>query len=255
MSELEELRKRLDEIDSGIMRLFSERMEAAGSIGRIKRAAGLPVEDTEREAEVIASRTALLPEQLRESGERLCRLLMEESKRVQRREGNLYLIGMPDCGKTRMGRKLAAMLKMPLADTDKLIMDGFGMSIDEVFAKFGEEGFREAEAALLRVVAQKGGMIVAAGGGMPIWGSNAQVMKNSGFVVFLDRALEALHGQNTRNRPLIAAAEPEEVNARIDRLYRERRDKYAACADITLDPDEPGAAERAANAYEGYAAS
>lgn len=252
MSELEELRKRLDEIDSGIMRLFSERMEVSELIGSVKRVSGIPVEAPERERAVIASRTAALPEELRAGGERLCRLLMEESKRVQRRAGNLYLIGMPDCGKTRMGKRLRELLGLPLMDTDKVIMAGIGLTVDEIFARFGEAGFREMETAVLRSAAQKGGMIVAAGGGLPIWGDNAELMKCSGTTVFLDRRLERLHGQNTLNRPLLAADTREQVDANIDRLYNERHEKYAACADITVDPDEPGAAERVAEHYAGW---
>jgi shikimate kinase len=74
-------------------------------------------------------------------------------------------------------------------------------------------------------------------------------MKNSGFTVFLDRRLEALHGQDTVNRPLLSADSRAETDARIDRLYAERHEKYAACADLTLDPDADGAAERIAQAY------
>lgn len=63
-------------------------------------------------------------------------------------------------------------------------------------------------------------------------------------IVFLDRKLSALHGQNTAIRPLIRGASPEEVDRNIDRLYNERHEKYAACADLTVDPDEDGAAEK-----------
>ena len=249
MKTLEELRKELDGIDSELMRLYSERMEVSKEIGRLKRREGLPVEVPEREKEVAASRVGWLPEELREGGERLVRLLMEGSKKVQRQGANLYLIGMPDCGKTRMGKKLKERLKLPLADTDKLIMQKLGVTIDGIFERFGEEGFREMETRLLHSIAERGGMIVATGGGMPIWGDNPRLMKYSGVTVFLDRSLEKLHGQNTVNRPLLAADSEEEVNANIDRLYRERHDKYLAAADITVDPDSEGTAERIAEAY------
>ena len=78
---------------------------------------------------------------------------------------------------------------------------------------------------------------------------NAKLMRYSGVTVFLDRALDKLHGQATNNRPLLAADTPEEVDANIDRLYHERYEKYEACADIKLDPDAEGAAERAAGFY------
>ena len=247
--ELGELRARLDGIDGKLMRLYAERMELSKRIGAYKRGHGMDVFDPSRERAVVESRTAPLPEDIREGGCRLIGLLMEESKRVQRSGMNLYLIGMPDCGKTRTGRKLRALLGLPLADTDKLIAEHEGRSIDCIFASDGEGYFRELEGELLRTVAEHGGLIVATGGGMPIWGNNSEIMKKSGFTVFLDRKLAALHGQNTLGRPLIAADTPEETDRKIDALYFERHEKYAACASLTVDPDEDGAAERIAQAY------
>lgn len=243
------VRRSLDAVDKELMRLYAERMELAKAVGEIKRANGLPITDSEREAEVMKKRRTLLPEEYREGGAAFIRGLMEDAKRVQRKGQNLYLIGMPDCGKTRTAKKLLQLLGLPIADTDKLIVRHTGKSIETIFAEDGEEGFRAIEAEALRAVAERGGMCVATGGGMPIWGNNAEVMKYSGFTVFLDRKLEALHGQETKGRPLIAAETPEEVDANIDRLYYERHEKYLACADLTVDPDEEGAAERIARAY------
>ena len=250
MNELDELREKLDGVDAELMRLYAERMETAVKIAAVKRLALMDTVDREREEAVVSSRMEMLPERFREGGERLIRLLIDESKRVQRKGLNLYLIGMPDCGKTRMGKKLAALLGMPLCDTDKMIMNGTGETVDGIFASSGEEGFRLIETEALKAVAAHGGLIVATGGGMPIREENARIMKYSGVSVFLDRALDKLHGQNTKNRPLLAAQTMEEVNANIDRLYNERRDKYLACARLSLDPDSEGAAERIAEFYK-----
>lgn len=249
MKTVEELRMELDGIDSELMRLFEKRMELADEIGAAKRAGGMPVFDPEREEQVVSTRTALLSGDMRSGGEKLMRLLIEESKRVQRRGLNLYLIGMPDCGKTRMGKRLCGRLSMPLADTDGMIVEKTGMSIETIFARFGEEGFREIEAAALRAVAAHGGLIVATGGGLPLWGDNPRILKNSGVTVFLDRSLDKLRGQSTRGRPLLAAPTREETDEKIERLYYERHEKYLACADMTLDPDSGCAAERIAEAY------
>ncbi len=243
------LRLKLDSIDERLMRLYSERMEVSKRIGAYKRENGMEIFDPEREKEVIETRAARLPEELRAGGERLMRSLIEESKRVQRKGLNLYLIGMPDCGKTRTGKKLVPMLGMPLADTDRMIAEHEGESIDAIFKESGEEHFRNIEAAALRACAARGGLIVATGGGMPIWGNNSDIMKTSGFTVFLDRRLSALHGQRIKDRPLICAATREETDRKIDRLYHERREKYLSSADLVLDPDEPGAVERIAEEF------
>jgi len=53
MSELDELRRIIDEVDSEILRLVARRVEIARRIGELKRAGGLPVADLEREEEVL----------------------------------------------------------------------------------------------------------------------------------------------------------------------------------------------------------
>ena len=249
MKTLEELRTELDKTDAELMRLFAARMELSAQIGEIKRASGFAIEDLSREEEVVKTRRELVPEDMRDGAERLARLLIEESKRTQRRGFNLYLIGMPDSGKTRMARRLKEKLMLPVADTDKMIMERMGMDIETIFSKFGEEGFRAMETAALAASAKAGGMIVATGGGAPMREENLRLMKNSGVIVFLDRALGKLHGQNTVNRPLLAAETPEETDEKIDRLYNERHDKYLACADLVIDPDEDGAAEKIAEFF------
>lgn len=246
---LAEMRRALDAADAEMMRLYAERMDISKRIGEYKRMNLLPIADPEREAEVIRSRAALLPGEYRRGGEELVGLLMESSKRVQRAGLDLYLIGMPDCGKTRTGRKLVSLLDMPLADTDRMIADHEGRTIDEIFASDGEGYFRDIESEALRAVAERGGLIVATGGGLPMREENARLMRSSGVTVFLDRKLERLHGQRTQGRPLIAAYTPEETNRKIDALYHARRERYLAAADIVVDPDEPGAAERIAEAY------
>ena len=239
-NELAELRDRLDGIDSELSTLFVERLGIAEKIGAYKRANGLPITDEAREERVVA-RFMSVSEEHKDALAALAGLLISESKRVQRERVNVYLIGMPDCGKTRMGKKLKELLGMPLIDTDKFIMERTGATIDQIFASMGEEAFRSIETLVLSEVVRTGGRIVAAGGGLPLANNNAELMKNSGVTVFLDRSLEKLLGQSTVNRPLLR--EGGDIDANIKRLYDERHDRYAGLADITIDPDIEGAAE------------
>ena len=249
MKTLEELREQLDSTDKEIMRLFSERMDISKEIGAVKRVSGRPLTDPSREEKVVSSRLEWLPGEYGAPGERLVRLLIGESKRVQSHGLNLYLIGMPDCGKTRMGKKLKALSGLPLADTDKVIMRTTGKTVDELFDSMGEEGFRRIEAAVLVSVAGRGGMIAALGGGTPLFGNNAEIIKSSGAVVFLDRKLEKLRGQNIANRPLLRGGSKEEIDRNIDRLYEKRHGRYLELADLVIDPDEDGADEKILTFY------
>lgn len=51
---IDETRKRIDEIDAQIARLFEERLDLMEDVRAYKKAHGLPVLDTRREEEVLA---------------------------------------------------------------------------------------------------------------------------------------------------------------------------------------------------------
>ena len=63
---------------------------------------------------------------------------------------SVYLCGFMGCGKSHIGRLLAAELGRELVDLDKLIVDREGMSIPDIFAKYGEPHFRQLEAKYIR---------------------------------------------------------------------------------------------------------
>ena len=103
------------------------------------------------------------------------------------------------------------------------------------------------EVKALSRLAAKGGMVVATGGGILTTPSNIPLIKSSGYVVFLDRALEKLLQQKTRNRPLLR----EGIEA-IIRLYTERLPVYRSTADFIIDPDSKGAINRICGSYRRY---
>lgn len=240
------LREKLSDIDLKLAELLTQRLETVESIGEYKRVNSLPVTDPAREAEVIGNAVSHCPERFRANVENVMKSVIGEAKRVQRGRLNIYLIGMPDSGKTRIGKRLAKRLSMPLIDTDKYIMQRVGLSIDAIFAELGEEAFRSMETMLLAEVAKAGGRVVATGGGTPLFNDNDRLLKNSGVTVFLNRRLSALLGQSVKNRPLLAG----DTEKRITALYNERLPKYLSIADITLDPDAPDAINRLTEQYE-----
>ena len=139
---------------------------------------------------------------------------------------NLVLVGMPGCGKSTLGAQVAALLNRPFVDCDEEIVREAGMSIPEIFARFGETDFRRREAEMLRRVGRESGTVVATGGGAILREDNVRALRQNGRVCFLRRALEQLP---TDGRPLSG---PDDA---IARLWRERREKYERCADFTVD--------------------
>ena len=238
IEKLDNLRERIDSVDERIAELFCERLQICGEIAAYKRMHSMPIESPAREKEIVAARCGEHPD-LEWEIAALFRTLFEISKSFQHSKLNLYLVGMPHCGKTRFGRKLSMLLDRPLADTDEMVMQEQDMTIDDIFDKYGEAYFREMEHNELMKVAAMGGLVVSTGGGVLTNPNNIKLIKHSGKVVFLNRKLENLLGANPLNRPLLR-----EGDSTIIRLYNERIGTYMEYADFIIDPDEVNAVEQ-----------
>ncbi len=128
---------------------------------------------------------------------------------------NIVLIGMPGCGKTTIGRKAAKALGKSFIDTDEEIVRETGMKIPEIFEKCGEKGFREIEADIVKKVSARQSAVIATGGGAVLNQRNVQLLKENGFIIFIDRPVDEL--VTTDDRPL---------SSNRDMLYRRYRERY-----------------------------
>lgn len=245
-SELTTFRTTIDEIDNNIVDLLSERFKVVSQIAQFKRENSIPIEDKKREMELFALLTQKCEFHSVEV-KRIFTAIYNNSKRIQRRSLNLYLIGMPGCGKSRCGYTLSNILDLPFADTDKLIMREKGQSIDEIFDTIGEPSFRKMETDMLLRLASRGGTVVATGGGVLTTPSNIPIIRSSGYIVFLDRKLDELVNQKLRNRPLLR-----EGKEAIIRLYSERRSSYIQNADYIDNPDSRGVIGRIISSYKRF---
>ena len=119
MNELDGFRAEIDRIDTELARLLELRFDLCEEIGRYKRMNGLPIENCEREKELVAARTeGMLSHQ--SDAVAVFRMIIRRAKRIQKEKLNLYLVGMPGSGKSRTARRLARAIEKPVADTDKL---------------------------------------------------------------------------------------------------------------------------------------
>ena len=246
---LNDLRCDIDEIDRDLCQLIEERFSAVYDIAREKRTAGLPLFSESREEAVIAKCRALCPHN-KDAVEAIYRLIFRYSKLAQKRRYNLYLVGMPNSGKSKFAGKLANMLNRRSVDTDYLVMHSERKSIDQIFDEYGEGRFRALEQEALVRTARIGGLVVATGGGILTNEANHPIIKNSGITVFLDRSIERLLCAKTRNRPLIREGEEAVI-----RLYTERHELYTRFADLTVDPDLPDCADIIADFFRSSIAN
>ncbi len=120
-------------------------------------------------------------------------------------EGPIFLIGFMGSGKTTVGGLLAERLGWSFADLDDLIVRSAGLTVAEIFAREGEEGFRRRETEAVRAAAAGRRSVVATGGGAACREENLALMLASGRVVALAvSAAEAVRRAGSRSgRPLL----------------------------------------------------
>src|SRR6478736_2561863 len=103
----------------------------------------------------------------------------------------IVLIGFMGSGKSSVGRELAIRMRWPRYDTDEMIAARYGLSIAEIFARHGEEAFRDAEAEALSQVPDRQ-LILVTGGGIVLRPENVARLKRFGPVVHLTADEETL---------------------------------------------------------------
>ena len=135
-------------------------------------------------------------------------------------------------GKSAVGRELARRTGLPRHDLDELIRKRFGLSIPKIFARHGEEVFRETETELLRKLDR--GAIVVTGGGIVLREENVRLLRALGRTFWLDADEATLWRRASRRstRPLLRAPNPRDKFAE---LLRERLPLYQAAADDRID--------------------
>ena len=143
----------------------------------------------------------------------------------------IVLVGLMGVGKSTVGRRLAARLNLPFVDSDSAIEDAAGgVSVAEMFERFGEEEFREGERRLVARLVDGELRVIATGGGAFIDRQTRELLKQRAITVWLDAPVAVLAERTARRdtRPLLHNDDRGEVLARLD---LERRPKYAE-ADI-----------------------
>lgn len=162
---------------------------------------------------------------------------------LRRQIANVSLVGMPGCGKSTVGSLLAGRLGKTFVDLDEMIEQRAGRSIPDIFRYQGEEAFRRYEAQAAADVGKGSGQVIACGGGIIKTPGNVHALRQNGPVLWIRRPVSRLA---TSGRPLSKGREE------LLRMLEERRDLYAAAADVQVDNSASlaEAAEAAAGACE-----
>ncbi|MGB7404461.1 MAG: shikimate kinase [Pacificimonas sp.] len=144
--------------------------------------------------------------------------MAEEAKNLRRsvaddeRRG-LVLVGLMGAGKSTVGKRLAQRLSLPFHDADEEIETAAGLSIAEIFERFGEPYFRDGERrVILRLIEEEHGVIATGGGAFIDTETRAAILENA-TAIWLDADIETLVERVARreHRPLLAGKDPETV--------------------------------------------
>src|SRR5437870_12892534 len=107
---------------------------------------------------------------------------------------------MMGAGKSAVGSCLEKRTGVTQIDTDDIVASKFGISIPEIFARYGEERFRDAETEALRGIAVDQPAIIVTGGGIVLREENVDLLKRLGMVIWLDADEEILLERATREK-------------------------------------------------------
>lgn len=145
-------------------------------------------------------------------------------------------------GKSTLARHLGRRLGWQALDLDREIEARAGRSVPELFDEEGEAGFRDRERATLEAIARDPRpLIVATGGGVVVREANRELLRQTGWTVYLRAPLDTLLTRVGRGsgRPLLQEDDP---RTRLQALMAEREPYYRE-ADRVLetadrDPEE-----------------
>lgn len=149
---------------------------------------------------------------------------------------HIYLIGFMGTGKTTVSHKLQELTRAEEIDMDAWIVKKNGMSINDMFEKYGETYFRDRETDAVREISGYEPAIVSCGGGAVLRDQNTQIMKESGRIVLLTATPETIYERvkDSTDRPLLNG----NMNvAHIAELMEKRRELYAKACDISVATD------------------
>jgi len=141
----------------------------------------------------------------------------------------IFLTGYMGCGKSTIGRKVAALMGITFIDLDKYIEERNFKSVPNIFAQEGEMAFRVKERQALVEVSQFEDIVIGTGGGAPCFFDNMKLMNDAGITIYLAPDNETLAFRLLKSkteRPLIAGKSKEELQLFIKQALEKRSPFY-----------------------------
>lgn len=142
---------------------------------------------------------------------------------IQLEKTNIILIGFMGTGKTAVGRRLAAIMNKDFYDTDQEVEEVTGMSILQLYSRFGEIRLQSEEALALNRLLQKDNCVIAVGGGAVLNKEDLLKLSEKGVIICLSAKPEVIF---------------ERVKRRNNRPYLRKGDMYQTIVDMMSEREE-----------------
>jgi shikimate kinase len=144
----------------------------------------------------------------------------------------IVLVGLMGVGKTTVGRRLAHRLALPFVDADHEIEQAAGMTVSEIFERFGEPYFRDGERRVIQRLVDGSPKVIATGGGAFIDEATRTLILAEAIAVWLDAHPDVLAERVRRRdtRPLLRGRDPRQVLADL----AERRNPFYSLAHVRV---------------------
>jgi shikimate kinase len=126
----------------------------------------------------------------------------------------IVLIGLMGAGKSTVGKRLAARLNLPFVDADHEIEAAAGLSIAEIFERFGEPHFRDGERRVIARLIDGRPKVIATGGGAFMQEETRALILERATTIWLDADLDVLAervGRRDGSRPLLTGRDARTV--------------------------------------------
>jgi shikimate kinase len=145
---------------------------------------------------------------------------------------SVVLVGMPGCGKSAIGRRLAHRLELPFVDADDEIELAAGKAITDIFKEHGEPYFRDGERKVIARILNSGSQVLATGGGAFMSAETRDNIRSRAISVWLKAELPLLLRRvlKRNNRPLLERDPEGVMRALVDTRY-----PIYATAEITVE--------------------
>jgi shikimate kinase len=158
---------------------------------------------------------------------------MASRVKTEKPDKSIVLVGLMGAGKTCIGQRLANKLGMEFVDADAEIEAAADCSIEEIFARYGEQAFRDGERRVIARLLDEKPRVIATGGGAFNNAETRENVRRKGISIWLKADIDVLLQRVSRrnNRPLLKNGDKRKT---LERLMAERYPFYAE-ADITVE--------------------